>query len=465
MEEKRMIKDIAIEKLEQHPNNVRKIYNDIEELAESIKAQGILQNLTIVESDVPDKYFVVIGNRRLAAARMAGLTVLPCTIVEMDEKTQTSTMLLENMQRSDLDAFEQAQGFQMCLDLGMTKDELAEKTGLSKTKINKRLEIAKLDQNLVQEKSQEGANIFDFMKLEQIKDIEVRNKVMEALGTSDFQWKLTQAINEEKASAIEEELYQKLSTFAKEVEVAPCNTVHIKSYYVQSSSSLEQMTIPKLEENQEYLFTRQSYCKGFTLFRVTEDNDNDHNSIEEKRNKEMEEEKEKQETERRKELAHTMHELRKQFIKSKTRKSLSENDLLKYVGILLTSASYSKFLFSNSKETEEKNFLYNLGFSSEVYFDIKGLEADNDEGYLSRKIEISKFQAILKRNYKRGIEEIIYSCLEEGEVLPISFDKEYKKNFSLTLLYEFLQKLGYKVSSEEALVLNGTHEIFKKEGK
>ena len=62
-----------------------------------------------VESD--GKYTVVIGHRRLAAAKLAGLTEVPCAVVEMTEQEQIATMLLENMQRSDLTVYEQAQRF------------------------------------------------------------------------------------------------------------------------------------------------------------------------------------------------------------------------------------------------------------------------------------------------------------------------------------------------------------------
>ena len=86
-----MIQDIAIEQLDIHPQNVRKVYTDIDELAESI-------NLTVVPNpDKKDHYLVVIGNRRLTAARKAGLKTMPCSVVEMTEKEQISTMLLENM--------------------------------------------------------------------------------------------------------------------------------------------------------------------------------------------------------------------------------------------------------------------------------------------------------------------------------------------------------------------------------
>ena len=123
-----MIQEIEISKLRMHPKNMRKTYTNIDELSDSIKAKGILQNLTVVENpEEAGTYWVVIGNRRLTAARKAGLETAPCQIVEMDERDQASTMLLENMQRSDLTIIEQSQGIQMVLDLGETVDGLSEK--------------------------------------------------------------------------------------------------------------------------------------------------------------------------------------------------------------------------------------------------------------------------------------------------------------------------------------------------
>ena len=129
-----MITNIEVTKLLQHPDNPRKNIGDVTELAESIKARGILQNLTVVPAE-NGMYTVIIGHRRLAAAKQAGLTEVPCAVVDMDYKTQLSTMLLENMQRSDLTVYEQAQGMQMMFDLGVPVAEIVEKTPLVKAEL------------------------------------------------------------------------------------------------------------------------------------------------------------------------------------------------------------------------------------------------------------------------------------------------------------------------------------------
>ena len=158
------IKYIPVSKLWKHPDNPCKDLGDVTELAESIKVNGVLQNLTVVPliGEITKKwdgesYRVIIGHRRLAAAKLAGLEELPCVVVEMSEREQLSTMLTENMQRSDLTVYEQAQGFQMMLDLGDTEDQIAEKTGFSKSTVRHRLNIAKLDQEKLKEKQQDDA--------------------------------------------------------------------------------------------------------------------------------------------------------------------------------------------------------------------------------------------------------------------------------------------------------------------
>lgn len=100
---------IPVGLLEHHPENPRKDLGDLTELTASIKKNGIMQNLTVIADPETSKYLVVIGNRRLEAAKAAGLIQLPCVVKDLDHKEQISTMLEENMQRQDLTVYEQAQ--------------------------------------------------------------------------------------------------------------------------------------------------------------------------------------------------------------------------------------------------------------------------------------------------------------------------------------------------------------------
>lgn len=210
-----MSQQIEIGRLKVHPKNVRKQYNGIEELAESIKARGILQNLTVVPDPEEDgTYLVIIGNRRLTAARVAGIETAPCVIAEMSEREQVQTMLLENMQREDLTIYEQAQGFQMVLDLGGTEEELSEKTGFSKTTIRRRLNIAKLDQKTLLEKQEEDGfqlSLTDLYELEKVKDVKKRDEILKkAQSSREITSEVQRTLREEKKKEAEQTLKKML---------------------------------------------------------------------------------------------------------------------------------------------------------------------------------------------------------------------------------------------------------------
>lgn len=172
--------------LEPHPDNPRKDLGDLEELRESIREHGIMQNLTVIPTDDTLEHFrILIGHRRFAASEGI-LTELPCVIAEgLSDREQVGIMLCENIQRSDLTYIEQARGFQMMLDLGDTVETIADKTGFSEKTIKSRLEINKLDEETLTETSERfQLSIADFMKLSKIKDVEKRNEILESVDSS-----------------------------------------------------------------------------------------------------------------------------------------------------------------------------------------------------------------------------------------------------------------------------------------
>lgn len=173
--------------LEPHPDNPRKDLGDLEELRESIREHGIMQNLTVIPTDDTLEHFrILIGHRRFAASEGI-LTELPCVMVEgLSDREQVGIMLCENIQRSDLTYIEQARGFQMMLDLGDTVETIAEKTGFSEKTIKSRLEINKLDEDTLEEASERfQLSIKDFMELSKIKDVEKRNEILETSDNSE----------------------------------------------------------------------------------------------------------------------------------------------------------------------------------------------------------------------------------------------------------------------------------------
>ena len=177
---------IPIGDLEHHPENPRKDLGDLSELTDSIRKNGIYQNLTVVADLDRAKYLVVIGNRRLEAAKAAGLVELPCVISDMDHKEQIATMLEENMQRQDLTVFEQAQGFQMMMDLGYSPKQISEKTGFSEKTVKDRIKFTKFNQKNFESAVAKGATLIDMIEISKLESKTDQNEVLKEAGTNNF---------------------------------------------------------------------------------------------------------------------------------------------------------------------------------------------------------------------------------------------------------------------------------------
>ena len=186
--------------LHPHPDNPRKNLGDLEELRESIREVGIMQNLTVVPmNDDMEDFYILIGHRRFEASDGI-VTELPCVIAEgLSDREQIGIMLCENMQRSDLTFLEQAHGFQMMLDLGETVDTISEKTGFSTSTVKHRLEIAKLDKKAIDSAMKTfQPTISDYIELEKVKDIEERNRILKAAeSSSEIKYEIENYIEEQ----------------------------------------------------------------------------------------------------------------------------------------------------------------------------------------------------------------------------------------------------------------------------
>ena len=121
----------------------------LEELASSIKQHGIIQPLVLRR--VNDKYEIIAGERRYKAATMAGLSTVPAVIADVDDNKSAEVAIVENVQRRDLSAIEEARSYKNLLDKGyLTQAELAKKMGLSQSAIANKLRLLNLDEEVQQ---------------------------------------------------------------------------------------------------------------------------------------------------------------------------------------------------------------------------------------------------------------------------------------------------------------------------
>ncbi len=133
-----------------NPNQPRKRfdYDELEGLAQSIRANGILQPLIVRELE-NGKYELVAGERRLRAARLVGMTKVPCVISDISETDSAVFAVLENLQRQDLDYFEEAEALATLVsDYHMGQEELCRKLGKAQSTISNKLRLLRLNEEM-----------------------------------------------------------------------------------------------------------------------------------------------------------------------------------------------------------------------------------------------------------------------------------------------------------------------------
>lgn len=445
-----MIREISIEKLKVHPKNVRKSYGGIEELAESIKAKGILQNLTVVpDPDEEGMYLVVIGNRRLTAARVAGIQTLPCEVTEMDEKEQASTMLLENMQRENLTIYEEAQGFQMVLDLGESEEGLSKKTGFSKTTIRRRLNIAKLDQEELQKKETEDGfqlSLTDLYALEKIKDVEKRNEILKKADSSrDITARVLREVSEEK----KKENTKKYVSMMKKSGIEKAPEAAQQQIYTNKWETIRTFKLseepPKSIEIEQEGKEKIYYIIYWNEIKVIK------KAKKEKREQTPEEKKKAERDSKRKKIkaiAKSMEEDRRTFLLDvfagkipaiKDEEGVRREcwNIMRETSTYISNSRFVTFLTGKS--------LYDL-------------EEDEKKEVLGNIEKLSSTEQAMT---------CAYLATEDKELTEYNGTYLKRNGEIISKLYDVLGRYGFSLdSNEEAQILNGTHELYEaKENK
>jgi ParB family chromosome partitioning protein len=138
--------DIDVDSIDGNPFQPRTHFDEqaLEELAESIKKLGIVQPLTVREAE-GGRYQLIAGERRLRAARLAGLTHVPAYIRTADDQAMLELALVENIQREDLDAIEVAISFQRLIEeCRLTQEQLSERVGKQRSTVTNYIRLLRL---------------------------------------------------------------------------------------------------------------------------------------------------------------------------------------------------------------------------------------------------------------------------------------------------------------------------------
>ncbi len=437
------IVNIKLEHIHPHPDNPRKNLGDLTELSDSIKKRGILQNLTVVPQEGnPGEYTVIIGHRRRAAAILARIEEVPCRISEgLSKKEQFSTMMEENMQRNDLTIYEQAQGFQMMLDLGDTEEQIAEKTGFSKTTIRHRLNIAKLDQKKLQEKEKDDSfqlSLKDLYELEKIKDVKARNKILdEASGSANIKWMVNREVEKidwaEKTKKITDVLE------AMGFKKAPDNV----SAWTNGWKEIKQLDLDKeppkrirIKDKEQVYYLGTSYAVLLM-------------QKEKKGEKTPEQIKQDQITKNKKAIAAKIKEIRKAcrefilgIISGKITRVKNEEEVRERIWKLMIKGGGYVEIADMTKF-----------FTKKDYWQIKEEEREDAK----KKVE--------NLSYTQAMLVVMYRIIEKMRDI-FDYNGKYLKNIGAKYMeiMEILEPYGWSLPDEEmAEILNGTHDLYTKE--
>ena len=141
------IVQVPTEKILPNPYQPRKQFKseDMLSLADSIKENGVLQPLICRQINNSDYFEIVAGERRLRASILANLQTVPCVIIDCDYESSAVFSILENIQRSDLAFFEEAQAIsQLMSHFGLTQEQIAKKLGKSQSSLSNKLRLLRL---------------------------------------------------------------------------------------------------------------------------------------------------------------------------------------------------------------------------------------------------------------------------------------------------------------------------------
>ncbi len=180
-EEARTVLELPVEALQPNPGQPRKQFGreELEELAESIRQHGVLNPLTVREEG-PGRYQLVAGERRLRAAKLAGLRTVPCLALEVDGQGSALLALVENLQRRDLDFLEEARGMARLMEeYGLRQEEVARRLGKSQSAVANKLRLLRLEPEILERLCREGLTERHGRALLRLKDPEARREALE----------------------------------------------------------------------------------------------------------------------------------------------------------------------------------------------------------------------------------------------------------------------------------------------
>jgi len=167
-----LVANLAIENIDKNPFQTRYVQNDdaLEELTNSIKANGVLQPIVVRPAEEEGRYILILGERRLHASKVAGKTTIPAMVRRVSEQQAAEMTIIENLQREDLSPLEQAEAFRVLSEeFKLTQQQIGERVGLSRESVSNYMRLLRLPREVMQllaEKKIKFAEAKELLKLD-----------------------------------------------------------------------------------------------------------------------------------------------------------------------------------------------------------------------------------------------------------------------------------------------------------
>lgn len=221
---------LNINDIEPNRDQPRKDFDEtaLSELADSIAQHGLIQPI-VVKPTTQGRYSIIAGERRWRACRMAGLNEVPVIIKDADEQTLMEIALIENLQREDLNAVEEALGYRSLIDsFGLTQDEVAKKMGKSRSAVTNALRLLALNENELEALRRGTITAGHARALLSCDDEEARAKMLLAAADGASVRELERLAAAAKKKPAGKKAETKKPTFYSEVELSLKDSLHRK---------------------------------------------------------------------------------------------------------------------------------------------------------------------------------------------------------------------------------------------
>ena len=250
---------LNINDIEPNRNQPRKDFDDeaLNSLAESISQHGLIQPI-VVRPTIGGGYVIIAGERRWRASRLAGLTEIPVVVKDTDEQSLMEMALVENLQREDLNAVEEALGYKSLIDnFGLTQEEVATKMAKSRSAVANALRLLNLNDEELEALRYGKITAGHARALLSAEDNETRKIMLEmALGGSSVRELEKFAASFKKAKSSGSKVVKK-NTFYSEVELSLKNELHRKVNITTTGQGRGKLTIEFFSDEELSEFARK----------------------------------------------------------------------------------------------------------------------------------------------------------------------------------------------------------------